>query len=108
LHHAPVVILGAGLQGSCVALELAQRGVEVVLVDQDEIPMNRASLRNEGKIHLGLVYANDRTLATATLVLQGALHFHYLLAKWLGSAVDQLSYSIPLDHLVATYSRLIV
>jgi len=105
-HHTPVVILGAGLQGSCVALELAGRGIDVVLVDQDEIPMNRASLRNEGKIHLGLVYANDRTLATATLVLQGALYFHYLLAKWLGSAIDQLSYSIPFAYLVATDSLL--
>jgi glycine/D-amino acid oxidase-like deaminating enzyme len=48
-QHKPVVILGAGLQGCCVALELALRGIGVFLLDQDEIPMNRASLRNEGK-----------------------------------------------------------
>ncbi|MCA1995339.1 MAG: FAD-binding oxidoreductase, partial [Coleofasciculus sp. S288] len=105
-HHKPVVILGAGLQGSCIALELAQKGIKVILLDQDEIPMNRASLRNEGKVHLGLVYANDRTLATATLVLQGALHFHYLLAKWLGSAIERLSCSTPFNYLVANDSLL--
>jgi hypothetical protein len=105
-QHQRVVVLGAGLQGSCVALELAERGIEVVLLDQDEIPMNRASLRNEGKVHLGLVYANDRTLATASLVLQGGLHFHYLLAKWLGPAIHQLSCSTPFNYLVANDSLL--
>lgn len=105
-HQKPVVILGAGLQGSCIALELAQKGIKVILLDQDEIPLNRASLRNEGKVHLGLVYANDRTLATATLVLQGALHFHYLLAKWLGSAIERLSCSTPFNYLVANDSLL--
>ena len=105
-QHKPVVILGAGLQGSCVALELALRGIEVFLLDQDEIPMNRASLRNEGKVHLGLVYAKDRTLVTAILVLQGALHFHYLLARWLGPAIDQFSCSTPFNYLVANDSLL--
>ena len=104
--HKFVVILGAGLQGSCVALELARRGMKVVLLDQDEIPMNRASLRNEGKVHLGLVYANDRTSATASLILQGALHFNYLLARWLGSAINQLNYSTPFNYLVANDSLL--
>ena len=33
--------------------------------EQDPVALNRASLRNEGKIHLGLVYAADRPLATA-------------------------------------------
>ncbi len=59
-----IVILGAGLQGVSVALELAHRGVQVLLIDQDQQPMNRASLRNEGKIHLGLIYANDPSQAT--------------------------------------------
>ena len=53
----PIAVLGAGLQGACIALELARRGHEVDLIDQDVQPLNRASLRNEGKIHLGFVYA---------------------------------------------------
>ena len=37
--------------------------------------MNRVSLRNEGKIHLGLIYANDPTFKTARLQLTGGLRF---------------------------------
>ena len=70
-----ILILGAGMQGAGIALELARRGNAVTLLDQDEIPFNRASLRNEGKIHLGLIYANDRSLETAALQLEGALRF---------------------------------
>jgi 2-polyprenyl-6-methoxyphenol hydroxylase-like FAD-dependent oxidoreductase len=61
----PIAVLGAGLQGTCIALELARRGFDVDLLDQDLEPLNRASLRNEGKIHLGFVYAKDATLRTA-------------------------------------------
>ncbi len=68
--------------------------------------MNRASLRNEGKIHLGLVYANDRTLATAKLQLQGALSFRSLLARWIGPAADRLRCSTPFNYLVASDSLL--
>jgi hypothetical protein len=61
--------------------------------------MNRASLRNEGKVHLGLVYAKDP--ATALFILQGALHFHPLLRNWLGPAFDQVRASTPFHYLVA-------
>ena len=66
-----ILVLGAGLQGAGVALELAQRGIPVTLVEQDEVALNRASLRNEGKIHLGLIYANDRSRDTAFLSSRG-------------------------------------
>ena len=49
-----VWVVGAGLQGCAIALELAHRGQPVVLLDQDALPMNRASLRNEGKMTLPL------------------------------------------------------
>jgi glycine/D-amino acid oxidase-like deaminating enzyme len=103
---ARVAILGAGLQGACIALELARQGIDVTLVDQDVLPLNRASLRNEGKIHLGLVYANDPTLATARLQLEGALTFRSLLARWLGTAADALTRSTPFHYLVARDSML--
>ena len=54
-----IAILGAGLAGVGVALELSRRAIPVTLIEQDPLPINRASLRNEGKIHLGLIYAND-------------------------------------------------
>ena len=98
-----VVILGAGLTGSSVALELASRGIASTLIDQDARPMNRASLRNEGKIHLGLIYANDRSLGTAFRQLEGGLHFRRLLTRWIGSD-EWLERSAPFHYLVARSS----
>jgi len=46
------LVLGAGIQGICIALELANNEKSVTVKDQDSKPFNRASLRNEGKIHL--------------------------------------------------------
>ena len=45
--------------GCCLALDLVQKGYEVDLIDAAETPMTGASLNNEGKIHLGFVYASD-------------------------------------------------
>jgi len=100
-RRAEVLVLGAGLQGTGVALELARRGIPCTLVDQDELPLNRASLRNEGKIHLGLIYANDRSLATAQLQLDGALCFRSIVTGWVGSDAEWLSRSTPFYYLIA-------
>jgi glycine/D-amino acid oxidase-like deaminating enzyme len=100
-YRADVAVLGAGLQGAGIALELALRGVRVVLVDQDPIALNRASLRNEGKIHLGFIYANDRSLETASLQVEGALHFRRILARWTGPGDEWLVPSTPFHYLVA-------
>jgi glycine/D-amino acid oxidase-like deaminating enzyme len=99
--RSDVVVLGAGLQGTGVALELARRGVGVTLFERDERAMNRASLRNEGKIHLGLIYANDRSLGTAHLQLEGALKFRRTIARWIEDEADGLSCSAPFHYLVA-------
>jgi len=104
--RAPVAVLGAGLAGSATALELAKRGVRVALIDQDEIAVNRASLRNEGKIHLGFIYAKDSSLGTARMQLQGALSFRRLLSRWIGAAADRLRRSTPFVYAVASNSLL--
>jgi glycine/D-amino acid oxidase-like deaminating enzyme len=103
-----VAVLGAGLTGVATALELARRGSQVTLVEQDERAVNRASLRNEGKIHLGFIYANDSSLVTARLQLQGALRFRSLLTRWIGSHADTLPKSAPFIYLVARDSVLSV
>ena len=59
-----VAVLGAGFQGTCIALELDSRGVEVDLYDQDEQPITRSGFVNEGRIHLGFNYSNDPSLRT--------------------------------------------
>lgn len=49
-----VAVLGGGLQGCCIALALADRGVEVTLFDRNDDLLSRTAVANEGKIHLGI------------------------------------------------------
>jgi glycine/D-amino acid oxidase-like deaminating enzyme len=95
------LIVGGGLQGATIALELAHRGRRSVILDQDDRLVNRASLRNEGKIHLGLIYAADPTFSTASIQLQGALTFAPLLRRWLGARWHDVGISTPFAYLVA-------
>lgn len=103
-REVEVLVLGAGLQGAGIALELAGRGIPSTMVDQDDAPLRRASLRNEGKIHLGIIYANDRSMGTAFLQLDGALCFRSTVTRWLRGSTDWLSLSTPFHYLVAADS----
>lgn len=88
-------MLGAGFQGVCVALELARRGCLVDLYDAAERSITRAGLVNEGKIHLGFVYANDTSRRTADLMIEGALAFGDLIARWCGGDALKDALSSP-------------
>ena len=70
-----VGVLGGGLQGCCAALALAERAVKVTLFDKNDALLSRAAVANEGKIHLGYMYAGDPTLSTAKTMMAGALSF---------------------------------
>jgi glycine/D-amino acid oxidase-like deaminating enzyme len=83
-----VVVLGAGLAGVCTALGLARRGRPVTIIDQTPGCLRRASLRNEGKVHLGFVYANDPDGRTPALMLDGALRFDRAVEEALGAPLD--------------------
>ncbi|WP_440617394.1 NAD(P)/FAD-dependent oxidoreductase [Cysteiniphilum sp. 6C5] len=48
-----VLVIGAGLLGSSAAMHLAESGVDVILIDQDQIGVN-ASGRNGGQLTPGL------------------------------------------------------
>jgi hypothetical protein len=86
-----IAVLGAGGVGACAALELAHRGYDVDLYDENAEPVTQASRNNEGKIHLGLVYAKDRSLETAKTMIQGAIHFATCLERWIDlSSIDTL------------------
>ncbi len=82
------IVLGAGIQGISVALGLMRRGYAVALVDQAPDCLMRASFRNEGKIHMGFVYANDHTFKTSHLMLRASLAFSRLLDEWTGTEID--------------------
>ncbi|MEA2703249.1 MAG: hypothetical protein QOD63_1194 [Actinomycetota bacterium] len=95
-----IAILGAGGAGVGAALELAARGYEVDLYDENPEPVTRASRNNEGKIHLGILYAKDRTLRTATTMITGALHFAATLSRWIDLDEDTLALSTPFHYVV--------
>ena len=92
-----VAVLGAGIMGSCLALNLARRGVDVTLVDQHRLPLQGASRWNEGKIHLGYLYGADASLSTARHVLTGGLLFRRELSDLLG--VDLAEHTTTDDDL---------
>lgn len=97
---AEVAVLGAGLTGITVALDLAETGTRVTLIEQDERAVNRASLRNEGKIHLGFVFSQDTTMASSRLQLDGALQFRNILSRLTNGRTDRLRTSRPFTYLV--------
>jgi hypothetical protein len=82
-----VAVLGAGIMGCCAALRLARAGCTVTLVDQATAPMRGASRWNEGKIHLGFLYARDSSGRTAAELLPGGLAFKALVEELIDSSI---------------------
>jgi len=103
-----VAVLGGGIQGACIAMELASAGIAVDLYEKGTSCLSHTSARNEGKIHLGYVYANDRSLRTARLMVQGAVAFAPLMRRWVGDAIDEVPVSKPFHYVVHTDSLLTV
>jgi hypothetical protein len=101
-----VAVLGAGFQGTCAALELARRGVDVDLYDRNDACITQAGVRNEGKIHLGFVYANDPSFDTTRLLVQGALSFDLALRRWLECDIADVGLSTLHNYAVHRDSML--
>jgi glycine/D-amino acid oxidase-like deaminating enzyme len=93
-----VGVLGGGLQGCSAALALAERGAEVVLFDKNNALLSKTAVANEGKIHLGYMYAGDPTLSTAKTMMTGALSFAPFLEGFLGHLGRSFSVSIPATY----------
>jgi glycine/D-amino acid oxidase-like deaminating enzyme len=100
-----VGILGGGMQGCCCALALAEQGVEVTLFDRNDRLLGRAAVANEGKIHLGYMYANDPSCSTARMMMKGALAFAPFCARHLGVPADSFSVSFPAAYAVHCHSQ---
>lgn len=101
-----VVVIGGGIQGSCVGLALARREVAVDLIDAKPALMESTSRHSEGKVHLGYVYANDASLRTAQLQLLGASVFARLMREWLGDEFDAVPVSTGFNYVVHRQSLL--
>ncbi len=93
-------VLGGGLQGCCTALALADRGVHVTLFDRNQALVTRAGATNEGKIHLGYMYAGDPSLQTARTMMTGALAFEPFLKRHLGVVTTALGTSMAAAYVI--------
>jgi glycine/D-amino acid oxidase-like deaminating enzyme len=101
-----VAVIGAGIQGIGVALELAARNISVDLYEKTQRVHGQASLANEGKIHVGYIYSNDPSLRTARQMVEGAWNFSPILRDWLERDLDDTVRSGPTDYLVHRESLL--
>ncbi len=106
LNTKDITVLGAGIQGTCAALCLAERGHKVVLVDREDAPLLKASLWNEGKIHLGYLFANDDSSQTARMMMRGAEKFLPMLSRFIATRElvayrsKPFVYAVPRDSLL--------
>ena len=92
--------MGGGLQGCCTALALAERGIDVTLFDQNDKLLSRTAVANEGKVHLGYMYANDPSYSTARMMINGALSFAPFFSRHLGIPGESLNVSQPAAYAV--------
>lgn len=95
-----VAVLGGGIAGVCTALALAERGIAVDVYERHDALVSRASYWNEGKIHLGFVYAQDTSRRSTEMMLQGALSFRPLLTRWIEATVLERALSTPFVYAV--------
>jgi len=68
-----VLVIGAGIHGVTVAIELAKKGNEVTVIDAKKDMLLGASYATHGRIHLGYHYPRSRE--TAIECIHGYNHF---------------------------------
>ena len=95
-----VAVLGGGFQGCCVALALSMRGIRVTIFDRGSSLMSRTAVANEGKVHLGYMYAADPSLQTAETMIKGALAFGPFLSRALERPQSAFVTSQPTVYVV--------
>ncbi len=101
-----IAILGAGLAGCCAALNLARHGIAVTLFDRLSLPVHAASLHNEGKLHLGYVYAMDKGARTYVKMIEGSLQFLGIVEYLTGINKSNFTLSSPFMYGVSNTSML--
>jgi hypothetical protein len=82
-------------------MALARAGHRVTIVDRADAALTRASFSNEGKIHLGFVYANDPSCRSSSLMLEAALAFGPILDDLAGEPLPWSRLAgVPFSYLV--------
>jgi len=93
--------------GSSLALFLARQGAQVTLIDAALKPFSGASRWNEGKVHLGYLYAADPSLKTARALLPGGIAFKQLTEELIGLPLEPVTtveddiYLVHRDSIIA-------
>jgi glycine/D-amino acid oxidase-like deaminating enzyme len=101
-----IAVLGAGMLGVCTALELARRGIRVTLLEGTADLLQGASCWNEGKIHLGFLYAADPSMRTAKRLIDGGLAFGGLVGRLLGRGLE--AFATPEDDIYLLHRASVV
>jgi glycine/D-amino acid oxidase-like deaminating enzyme len=83
---AHVAVVGGGVVGVTASLLAARRGWRVTLFEAEDRLWTRASAANEGKVHLGPVFALGDE-ATVEVMQEGALSFADVLEEACGSSL---------------------
>ena len=95
-----IAVVGGGILGALSALLAARRGWGVTLYEAEPALWSGASSANEGKVHLGAVFALGDP-ATHEVMQRGALTFAPLVEQAIGEEVDWAAISTaPFDYLV--------
>ncbi len=100
MSNGRIGVFGGGLAGCCTALALAKQGMDVDLIERADDVMQGASLHNEGKLHLGYVYAADRLGLTHELMARGSLSFLGILEYLTGAKIADIRRSSPFMYAV--------
>ena len=94
------------MQGCCMALLFKKSGFRVTIIDQAASLISRASSNQEGKIHMGFIYAKDPSCKTGFKLLNDGLHFDTCLEEllektipWDGLKSKKFIYLVPRDSL---------
>lgn len=101
-----VLVVGGGILGCLTALHCARQGLSTLLIDREPQLWSRASLHNEGKVHLGLVYAAG-SAATRHAMLRDAVAFAPQVDAALGTRVDWAAVTTDTFHYVVMPTSLL-
>ena len=77
------IVVGAGVFGCALAIQLRQQGRSVLLVEREKQPLERASFNNQARVHQGYHY--PRSMLTA---MRSRINFARFVADY-GDCVDQ-------------------
>ncbi len=93
LRHTDALVVGGGVFGAWLALDLARRGQSVVLLEREEALLRRASFNNQARVHNGYHYprsiltglrsrvGSSRFLAEFHDCVDGGFQMHYAVAR---------------------------